>query len=38
MHALQELFLFDDLTVRENLEYTCRLRQPVHLSHFLVCS
>ncbi len=34
--ALQELYTFSDLTVRENLEYACRLRQPIKLSHYQV--
>ena len=36
MCVLQELYTFSDLTVRENLEYACRLRQPIRLSHYQV--
>jgi len=29
LYLLQETTLFEDLTLLENLEYACRLRQPV---------
>ena len=35
---MQEAALLKDLTLEENLEYVCRLRQPVTTAAHQVCS